>query len=33
LRSESGAFWLDGAAPDVGERATAWLHEAGFFPT
>jgi tRNA dimethylallyltransferase len=33
LRSESGAFWLDSAAPDVLERLTAHLREAGFFPT
>ena len=33
LRSESGAFWLDSAAPDGLERLTASLHEAGFFPT
>lgn len=33
LRSESGAFWLDSAAPDGLERLAASLHEAGFFPT
>ena len=33
LRSESGAIWLDSAAPDGLERLTASLHEAGFFPT
>lgn len=33
LRSESGAFWLDSAAPDVLERLIAHLREAGFFPT
>jgi tRNA dimethylallyltransferase len=33
LRSESSAFWLDSTAPDVLERLTAHLREAGFFPT
>jgi len=33
LRSESGAIWLDSAAPDGWERLTGPLREAGFFPT
>ncbi|MDQ5908008.1 MAG: tRNA dimethylallyltransferase [Pseudomonadota bacterium] len=33
LRAESGAFWLDSAAPGLLDRLIVGLRETGFFPT